>query len=112
MIAGTVAAVGLSLIVSMPALADPTDPTTSEEAQQAWLDSSHRAEALNDQVLGAQEAERAAAATAAAAGDQVTRSKQAVADAQAVAGTADAAAASYQQKLNAFANASFRGARM
>ena len=112
MIAGTVAALGLSLIAAMPALADPTNPTTSDEAQQAWLDSSHRAEALNDQVLSAQETEQAATAAAVAAGDQVTQSKQAVADAQGRAATADAAAASYQEKLNAFANASFRGARM
>jgi len=112
MIAGTVAALGLSLIAAMPALADPTNPTTSEEAQQSWLDSSHRAEALNDQVLTAQETEQAATSAAAAAGDQVTQSKQAVADAQGRAATADAAAASYQEKLNAFANASFRGARM
>lgn len=112
MIAGTVAALGLSLIAAMPAVADPTNPTTSDEAQQAWLDSSHRAEALNDQVLSAQESEQAATAAAAAAADHVTQAKQAVDAAQATATTADTAAASYQERLNAFANASFRGARM
>ncbi len=112
MIAGTVAALGLSLIAAVPALADPDNPASSAEAQQAWLDSSQRAEALNDQVVAAQESEQAAAAAAAAAGDHVTQAKQAVADAQARAATADAAAGSYRQKLDAFANASFRGARM
>ena len=112
MIAGTVAALSLSLIAAMPAGADPTNPATSDEAQQAWLDSSHRAEALNDQVLSAQESEQAATAAASAAAGQVEQAKQAVEAAQATASTADAAAASYQEKLNAFANASFRGARM
>jgi len=112
MIAGTVAALGLSLLAAMPAGADPTNPVTSDEAQQAWLDSSHRAEALNDQVLSAQESEQTAAAAAATAAGQVTQAKQAVEAAQVAATTADVAAASYQEKLNAFANASFRGARM
>jgi cell wall-associated NlpC family hydrolase len=112
MIAGTVAALGLSLLAAMPAGADPTNPATSDEAQQAWLDSSQRAEALNDQVLGAQESEQAAAAAAAAATGQVAQAKQAVDAAQATATTTDAAAAGYQAKLNAFANASFRGGRM
>jgi len=112
MIAGTVAALGLSLLAAMPAGADPTSPVTSDEAQQAWLDSSHRAEALNDQVLSAQESEQGATAAAAAAAGQVAQAKLAVESALATATTADAAAASYQEKLNAFANASFRGARM
>ena len=112
MIAGTVAALGLSLLAAMPAGADPTSPVTSDEAQQAWLDSSHRAEALNDQVLSAQESEQGATAAAAAAAGQVAQAKLAVESALATATTADAAAASYQEKLNAFANASFRGGRM
>ncbi len=112
MIAGTVAALGLSLLAAMPAGADPTNPVTSDEAQQAWLDSSHRAEALNDQVLSAQESEQTAATAAAAAAGQVAQAKQAVEAAQATATTADVASASFQEKLNAFANASFRGARM
>ena len=112
MIAGTVAALSLSLIAAMPAGADPTNPATSDEAQQAWLDSSQRAEALNDQVLSAQESEKSATAVAAVAAGQVAQASQAVDTAQAAATTADAAAAGYQAKLNAFANASFRGARM
>ena len=112
MIAGTVAALGLSLLAAMPAGADPTNPVTSDEAQQAWLDSSHRAEALNDQVLSAQESEQTAAAAAATAAGQVTQAKQAVDAAHTAATSADASAASYRDKLNAFANASFRGARM
>ena len=112
MIAGTVAALGLSLLAAMPAGADPTNPASSDEAQQAWLDSSQRAEALNDQVLAAQESEQAATTAAAVAAGQVAQAKQAVDAAQATATTTDAAAAGYQAKLNAFANASFRGARM
>jgi cell wall-associated NlpC family hydrolase len=112
MIAGTVAALGLSLLAAMPAGADPTNPATSDEAQQAWLDSSQRAEALNDQVLAAQESEQAATTAAAVAAGQVAQAKQTVDAAHTAATSADAAAASYRDKLNAFANASFRGARM
>jgi len=112
MIAGTVAALGLSLLAAMPAGADPTNPATSDEAQQAWLDSSQRAEALNDQVLAAQESEQAATTAAAVAAGQVAQAKQAVDAAHTAATSADASAASYRDKLNAFANASFRGARM
>ena len=112
MIAGTVAALGLSLLAAMPAGADPTNPASSDEAQQAWLDSSQRAEALNDQVLAAQESEQAATTAAAVAAGQVAQAKQAVDAAHTAATSADASAASYRDKLNAFANASFRGARM
>jgi len=111
--AGSLAVVGGVLVASaMPAGADPTSPVTSDEAQQAWLDSSHRAEALNDQVLSAQESEQGATAAAAAAAGQVAQAKQTVDAAHTAATSADAAAASYRDKLNAFANASFRGARM
>ena len=112
MIAGTVAVLGLSLLAAMPAGADPTNPASSDEAQQAWLDSSQRAEALNDQVLAAQESEQAATTAAAVAAGQVAQAKQAVDAAHTAATSADASAASYRDKLNAFANASFRGARM
>ncbi len=111
-VAGTVAALGLSLLAAMPATADPTDPTTSSEAQQAWVESSQRAEALNEQVLVAQETAAAAATQASAAGDEVTRSRDAATAAAAAAAAADAAAAGFRDKVNSFANASFRGARL
>ncbi len=111
-LAGTIAALGLSLLAAMPATADPTDPTTSSEAQQAWVESTQRAGALNEQVLVAQETAAAAATQATAAGDEVIRSRDAATAAAAAAVAADATAASFQDKVNAFANASFRGARL
>jgi cell wall-associated NlpC family hydrolase len=101
-----------SLLWTGSAIADPENPTTADQAQQAYLDSSHRAGALNEELLVAQEKESAAAAAAVAAGDQVTAAAAAVESAQAQAAQADAAAASYQAKVDAFANASFRGARL
>ena len=69
---GTVAALSLSLLWTGSAMADPDNPTTSDEAQQAYLDSSQRAGALNEEVLVAQENEQAATAAVAAAGEQVS----------------------------------------
>ncbi len=93
-------------------MADPENPTTSDEAQQAYLDSEHRAGALNEEVLVAQANEAAAVAAVAAASEQVTSTTSAAAAAKESAAQADAAAASYQVKVDAFANASFRGARL
>ena len=94
------------------ALADPDDPATSDQAQQAYLDSSHRAGELNEQVLVAQENEQAATTAATAAADQVAAATAAAAAANQKAAEADQAAASYRTKVDAFANASFRGARL
>ncbi|MFN8199411.1 MAG: C40 family peptidase [Nakamurella multipartita] len=101
-----------SLMWTGSALADPENPATADEAQRAYLDSSHRAGVLNEEVLVAQEKQDAANAAAAAAGDQVTAAGVAAEAARTQAEQADAAAASYQGKVNAFANASFRGARL
>jgi len=109
---GTAAVLGLSLIWSGSAMADPDNPATSDEAQQAYLDSSQRAGALNEEVLVAQENEKAAVAAVAAASDQVTGATAAATAAQQHAAEADAAAAAYQSKVDAFANASFRGANL
>ena len=89
-----------------------TIPPPSDEAQQAWLDSSHRAGALNEEVLVAQETEQAATAAAAAAAEQVTAATAAAAAAEQQAAEADAAAAELPGQGDAFANASFRGARL
>jgi peptidoglycan DL-endopeptidase CwlO len=94
------------------AVAEPDTPATSDQAQQAYLESSERAGALNEEVLVAQENEQAAVAAVGAAGEQVTSATAAAATAQQQAAAADQAAASYQAKVDAFANASFRGARL
>jgi cell wall-associated NlpC family hydrolase len=109
---GAIVMLSASLLWTGSAIADPNDPTTADQAQQAYLDSSHRAGALNEELLVAQEKESAATAAAAAAGEQVTSTAAAVESAKAQAAQADAAAASYQAKVDAFANASFRGARL
>src|SRR6478609_606514 len=109
---GAIVMLSASMLWTGSAIANPDDPTTADQAQQAYLDSSHRAGALNEELLVAQEKESAATAAATAAGEQVTASVSAVESAKAQETQADAAAASYQAKVDAFANASFRGARL
>jgi len=111
-IIGIVTALSLSLLWTGSAMADPDTPATSDQAQQAYLDSSQRAGALNEEVLVAQENEQAASAAVTAAADQVAAATAAAADAKLRAAAADQAAAGYQDKVDAFANASFRGARL
>ena len=94
------------------AMADPDTPATADQAQQAYLDSEQRAGALNEEVLVAQGNEQAAVAAASAAGEQVAAAAAAAEAAKQQAAAADATAASYQGKVDAFANASFRGARL
>jgi cell wall-associated NlpC family hydrolase len=94
------------------AMADPETPATSDQAQQAYLDSSHRAGALNEQVLQAQENQKKATAAVTAAADKVKSSTAAAAKAKEDAARAARAAESYRAKVDAFANASFRGARL
>jgi cell wall-associated NlpC family hydrolase len=109
---GAIVMLSASMLWTGSAIADPEDPTTADQAQQAYLDSSHRAGALNEELLLAQDKESTATAAATAAGEQVTASTAAVESAKTQAAQADAAAASYQGKVDAFANASFRGARL
>jgi cell wall-associated NlpC family hydrolase len=109
---GVVAALSLSMLWTGSAMADPDTPATSDQAQQAYLDSSQRAGALNEEVLVAQENEQAASAAVTAAAGQVQAATTAAADAKQRAATADQEAAGYQAKVDAFANASFRGARL
>ncbi|MGS0687272.1 C40 family peptidase [Nakamurella sp. GG22] len=101
-----------SLLWSGSAMAEPETPVTSDEAQQAYLDSARRAGELNEQVLVAQEAEKAAVAAASTAGKQVTSAAAAAEKAKERSAAADRAAAAYREKVDAFANASFRGARL
>ncbi|HEY5880637.1 MAG TPA: hypothetical protein VIU11_17125, partial [Nakamurella sp.] len=109
---GVVAMLSASLMWTGSAIADPENPATADEAQQSYLDSSHRAGALNEEVLVAQEKEAAATAAASAAGEQVSATTAAADAARTQAEQADQEAASYRGKVNAFANASFRGARL
>lgn len=87
-------------------------PATADAAKQAWLDAARRAETYNEQVLARQSAvdaakaqSDAAAVDVAAATDRTSAEQRKVAD-------ADAVVAQYQAKVDAFANASFRGARL
>ena len=110
---GVIAMLSASLLWTGSAIADPDNPATCRRGAAApTLDSSHRAGALNEEVLVAQEKEAAATAAASAAGEQVGATTAAAAAARTQAEQADQAAASYQGKVNAFANASFRGARL
>jgi cell wall-associated NlpC family hydrolase len=93
-------------------MADPDTPATADQAQQAYLDSEQRAGALNEEVLVAQGNEQAAVAAATAAAEQVTAAAAAAEAAKQQAAATDATAVSYQGKVDAFANASFRGARL
>ncbi|MET0966799.1 MAG: C40 family peptidase [Nakamurella sp.] len=93
-------------------MADPDTPATADQAQQAYLDSEQRAGALNEEVLVAQGNEQAAVAAATAAAEQVTAAAAAAEAARQQAAATDATAVSYQGKVDAFANASFRGARL
>lgn len=106
-------------------LADPGDPTTADEAQTAWLEATEAAEAMNEKVLVAIDVEHQARAEVESAARTVTAKEQALRTAKtrnAAAETASAAAAkklalasaaeaSYQDKVDEFADASFRGAR-
>ncbi|MEJ7649195.1 MAG: C40 family peptidase [Nakamurella sp.] len=106
-------------------LADPGDPTTADEAQTAWLEATEAAESMNEKVLVAIDVEHQARAEVESAARTVTAKEQALRTAKtenAAAETASAAAAkklalasaaeaSYQDKVDEFADASFRGAR-
>jgi len=111
-VVGTVAALSLGLLWTGSAMADPDTPATADQAQQAYLDSEQRAGALNEEVLVAQGNEQAAVAAASAAAEQVTAAAVTAETAQQQAAAADATAVSFKGKVDAFANASFRGARL
>ncbi len=108
----------LGLAGTVPAMAQPATaapaaaPATAEEAKQAWLAAARRSEAYNEQVLAAEGAVTAAKKKAAdAAGSVKAATAKTTAEQKKVA-AADAVVASYQVKVDAFANASFQGARL
>lgn len=111
--AGAAIALVMGTLGAASASADPgTDPTTSQDAKQAWQDSSHQAEIAAEQLNGARVAQTRAdqAATEAAAG--LVTAKKSLATAAKHAADTTKVVAGYQTKLDAFANASFRGARL
>jgi cell wall-associated NlpC family hydrolase len=113
--AGTAMTLGLGLVQATPAGAAPTppaQPTTSADAKKAWIDASQRAEAVNELVLQAKIAEKAATTKAAKADLKVRATRRAAAKAAAAVKQADSTVAGYQTKIDDFANASFRGARL
>ncbi|HEY5879766.1 MAG TPA: NlpC/P60 family protein [Nakamurella sp.] len=114
----------LSVAAAMPAAADQgapaaeqpvpvvAVPATAEEAKQAWLDAARRAETYNEQVLVAQAAVDAAKAKSDAATTELAAAADRTSAEQLQVSAADAVVAQYQAKVDAFANASFRGARL
>jgi peptidoglycan DL-endopeptidase CwlO len=111
---------GLSLVVALvvagalPAAAaptaPPTDPTTSSAAKQAWDESAHAAEVAAEALNGAREAQRKAEAAVTAAQQRVTEAKNAQRTAAQNVTSAQATVTDLQGQLDAFANASYRGA--
>jgi cell wall-associated NlpC family hydrolase len=113
LIAGVVVTLGVSLLGSAPAHAAPSaDPSTSQDAKTAWQQSSHAAEVAAEQVNGAKQDQLKAEQAARQAASDLAAAKTRVASAKKVAAQAAATVGSYQSKLDAFASASFRGARL
>jgi cell wall-associated NlpC family hydrolase len=102
---GLVAA-GVALLPASPsALADPAVPATASEAEQQLSAIAHQAEALNEQVLVAQEDLSAKQAAERTAQDQV-------AAATASLDQANATRAQFQGTVDGLAAASYQGARI
>jgi cell wall-associated NlpC family hydrolase len=110
----------VNIVGSLPASADPGDngsssaaePTTSDQAKQAWLDASDKAEIANEDLLAAREHEKAAKAAVAQAKVAVAKTSLKASAAESAAVRAAANYADLQAQLADFASASFRGARL
>ncbi len=112
----------LGLAGTLPAMAQPASPppaaapapapATAEEAKQAWLAAARRSEAYNEQVLAAEAAVTAAKKNAADAAAALKAAAGRTTAEQKKVAQADAVVAAYQVKVDAFANASFQGARL
>ncbi|AZI57788.1 NlpC/P60 family protein [Nakamurella antarctica] len=90
----------------------PAAPATAEEAKTAWIAAAQAAEQLNQAVLTAQETVKSSEAAVGLAHNRIAPAQAAVAQADATVRTAAAEVSVYQAKLDAFASASLRGARM
>lgn len=113
------------VVAAAPFAAAPAGPATADEARQAWISASRRAEQFNERVLTAEEAVatartrtaragmqlRSADATVTAADAAVATARQSVDEVDAVLTRAEGIRADYRRQLDAFADASFRGAR-
>ena len=124
----TAALVGTGVLFTLPAAAEPSgpsgssstpsaptggsQPSTSAQAKQAWLDASDKADAANEDLLQAKLDEKSANAAESRAKVAVARTQLAAVVAQSRSVQAAAALASYRQQLADFASASFRGARL
>lgn len=118
------AVLACTLVGSLPAAADPgaggsssgssasPEPTTSDQAKQAWLDASDKAEIANEDLLAARQHEKDAKADAARAKVAVAKANLQVATTQSAAVQAAARYASLRSQLADFASATFRGARL
>lgn len=113
-------AIALGLASPVPVAAAPPapdadgtgEPTTSTEAQKAWLDSSEKAALVNDEVLQAQEQQRQARHGADRAARTVGQADQAAAAAAEESRRAAMEAAELQSQAREFASAAYRGARL
>ncbi|MET3804632.1 cell wall-associated NlpC family hydrolase [Nakamurella sp. UYEF19] len=113
LIVGIVLMLVLGVMGATPSWAAPTgDPSTSKDAKQAWEDSSHQAEIAAEKLNGARVDQTRAAAVAAAATEALATAKFGVVKATERVTATDKAVAGYQTRLDAFASASFRGARL
>ncbi|RIJ76349.1 NlpC/P60 family protein [Nakamurella silvestris] len=90
----------------------PATPKTPAEAQAAWAAAAHEAEAMNEKVLLAEGKVTSTKAAAAAARTSVAAAGKKATAAEAKVATAQQAVDAYQAKLDEFAAASFRGARL
>lgn len=87
-------------------------PANAEEAKQAWLEAARRAETYNEQVLSAEATVATARDVATTAASAVTAAQDLTAAERVKVTQADAVVTEFQRKVDAFANASFRGARL
>ncbi len=118
LIAGVVVTLGITVVGAVPALAAPSPaapaapsvPSTSGDAKAAWDKSSRQAEIAAEAVNGAKQAQAQAVQSVKQANVGLVTAKRAAASTKAALTVATATVASYQSKLDAFANASFRGA--
>jgi cell wall-associated NlpC family hydrolase len=116
LIVGVSVCLGIGVLGTLPAhatpVAPPTPPSTSSDAKVAWRNSSHLAEIASEQVNGAKQAQIKSEQVARQAASDLAAAKNRATSAQNASATAIAAVAGYQTKLDAFANASFRGVHL
>ncbi len=114
-------AIAVTAMTSLPAAADPdnggasstqSEPTTADQAKQAWLDAMDKAEIANEDLLAAQEQEKQAKDAVAAAMLAVAQAGLRASTAESNAVQAAAQYANLRSQLSQFASASFRGARL